>query len=315
MSVACGGTCEPLISACDRPHDFYSHLSTLLYSLYEYIIYMCACESYLHHHLQESPDFSGSEATQLLVNNVRTFTSSLAKPCNESSGPVKQQQHQQLQQPQSKVHRGGDPSSGEASQPLLSTAALGVSDSQDKWSQNKTLLTGMAATSPASSAHSGPSMRRKAMGAVIAPQPSQPSASSKHPQATAETVTDRLQPSGASQSSNALNRDNGCTQAEASPSSPAGPPRGGDPAAGSTPGIAHSVGRVGVESLGGLAWQLEGSDAEVENHIYVAVFQLKAMIRESRCAAMLSFPAGMFSPIMYVHMSMVTHYVSSAMYR
>ncbi|KAL3163286.1 hypothetical protein ABBQ32_009681 [Trebouxia sp. C0010 RCD-2024] len=153
----------------------------------------------------------------------------------------------------------------------------------------------MAATSPASSAHSGPSMRRKAMGAVIAPQPSQPSASSKHPQATAETVTDRLQPSGASQSSNALNRDNGCTQAEASPSSPAGPPRGGDPAAGSTPGIAHSVGRVGVESLGGLAWQLEGSDAEVENHIYVAVFQLKAMIRESRCAAMLSFPAGLYS--------------------
>lgn len=279
---------------------------------------MCACESYLHHHLQESPGFSGSEATQLLVTNVRTFISSLAKPCDEPSGPVIPPQHQQLQQQQSKVHRGGDPPSGEVSQPLLSTAALGVSDSQGRWSQNKSLPTGMAAgpaTSPAPTARSGSSMGGKAMGGVTAPQPSQPSAVCKRPHATGEALSDRLQPSGANQSSDALNRDNGCSQPEASRSRPAEPTRGLDPAPGSTSGIAQSVGRVGVESLGGLAWQLEGSDAEVEKQIYVAVFQLKAMMRESRCAAMVSFPAGRFSPVLYVHMSVVTLYVSCAMYQ
>lgn len=73
---------------------------------------------------------------------------------------------------------------------------------------------------------------------------------------------------------------------------------GGDSNAGSGTVKAQGVGRVGVESLGGLAWQLEGSDAEVEQQIYVAVFQLKAMIRDSRCAAMVSIPAGVryFTP-------------------
>ncbi len=54
----------------------------------------------------------------------------------------------------------------------------------------------------------------------------------------------------------------------------------------------QGVGRVVVESLGGLQWQLEGSDRDVERHLYTAVFQLKAAIRDSRCAAMVSFPAG-----------------------
>ncbi len=54
----------------------------------------------------------------------------------------------------------------------------------------------------------------------------------------------------------------------------------------------QGVGRIVVESLGGLQWQLEGSDRDVERHLYTAVFQLKAAIRDSRCAAMLSFPAG-----------------------
>ena len=54
----------------------------------------------------------------------------------------------------------------------------------------------------------------------------------------------------------------------------------------------QGVGRIVVESLGGLQWQLEGSDRDVERHLYTAVFQLKAAIRDSRCAAMVSFPAG-----------------------
>jgi len=54
----------------------------------------------------------------------------------------------------------------------------------------------------------------------------------------------------------------------------------------------QGVGRVVVESLGGVQWQLEGSDGDVERHLYTAVFQLKAAIRDSRCAAMVSFPAG-----------------------
>jgi len=54
----------------------------------------------------------------------------------------------------------------------------------------------------------------------------------------------------------------------------------------------QGVGRVVIESLGGLQWQLEGSDRDLERHLYTAVFQLKAAVRDSRCAAMLSFPAG-----------------------
>ena len=54
----------------------------------------------------------------------------------------------------------------------------------------------------------------------------------------------------------------------------------------------QGVGRVVVESLGGLQWQLEGSDRDVARHLYTAVFQLKAAIRDSRSAAMVSFPAG-----------------------
>ncbi|KAL0050026.1 hypothetical protein WJX82_003004 [Trebouxia sp. C0006] len=58
----------------------------------------------------------------------------------------------------------------------------------------------------------------------------------------------------------------------------------------------QGVGRVVVESLGGLQWQLEGSDRDVARHLYTAVFQLKAAIRDSRSAAMVSFPAGLYSP-------------------
>ena len=54
------------------------------------------------------------------------------------------------------------------------------------------------------------------------------------------------------------------------------------------------VGRVAIESLGGLQWQIEGADADVERQLYTSIFHLKALIRESRSAAMVSFPAGGF---------------------
>lgn len=56
----------------------------------------------------------------------------------------------------------------------------------------------------------------------------------------------------------------------------------------------HSVGRVVVESFGGLQWQLEGADKDVERQLYSAVFRLKAAVRASRCVAMVSLPAGKF---------------------
>ncbi|KAL0026942.1 hypothetical protein WJX79_001211 [Trebouxia sp. C0005] len=63
----------------------------------------------------------------------------------------------------------------------------------------------------------------------------------------------------------------------------------------SAPDRPQGVGRVVVESLGGLQWQLDVSDGDVERRLYTAVFQLKAAIRDSRCAAMVSFPAGLYS--------------------
>ena len=53
-----------------------------------------------------------------------------------------------------------------------------------------------------------------------------------------------------------------------------------------------SVGRIAVESIGGLQWQLQGSDADIERQIFRAMCHLKAKVRDSRCAAMVSFPAG-----------------------
>lgn len=177
------------------------------------------------------------------------------------------------------------------------------SDSQDRWGQSKSLLTGMTAASPTATptpaTYGGSSVRAQAPGGVTAPQGCQPQPPSTKPHASGEALPDRLQPSRASQSSNALKGENDPSQADASTTPPAEPrpfgpaTSGRDAAAGTTTGKPQSVGRVGVESLGGLAWQLEGSDAEVEKQIYVAVFQLKTMIRDSRCAAMVSFPAGM----------------------
>ena len=59
--------------------------------------------------------------------------------------------------------------------------------------------------------------------------------------------------------------------------------------------LQQRVGRVGVQSLGGLDWGLHSYDHETERQLFTAVLQLKALMRESRCAAMVSFPAGMYA--------------------
>ena len=148
-------------------------------------------------------------------------------------------------------------------------------------------------------ADSGSSLRKQP--AVSAPQDAQfNERSNTHHSGAGKSLGYRLQSSGASQSSSAPTHD--ISQSGASSVHPVGlqhrepPSSSGDSSAGNSSVQAQGVGRVGVESLGGLAWQLEGSDAEVEKQIYVAVFQLKAMIRDSRCAAMVSLPAGVPIP-------------------
>ena len=170
--------------------------------------------------------------------------------------------------------------------------------------RDKTLLTGSTAAAsaarPRSSAYSGSSLREQP--AVSASQHAhfgRPS-NTQH-SAAGNSPVDRLRPSDASQSTSPLTHDT--SQNGASLVRPAGlpypepPTSNGDSSAGNSSVKAQGVGRVGWESLGGLAWQLEGSDAEVEKQIYVAVFQLKAMIRDSRCAAMVSLPAGVSFPV------------------
>ena len=52
------------------------------------------------------------------------------------------------------------------------------------------------------------------------------------------------------------------------------------------------AGRVAVQSLGGLDWGMDSHGQDTERQLFTAVVQLKALVRGSRCAAMLSFPAG-----------------------
>ena len=52
------------------------------------------------------------------------------------------------------------------------------------------------------------------------------------------------------------------------------------------------AGRVAVQSLGGLDWGMDSHSQDTERQLFTAVVQLKALVRGSRCAAMLSFPAG-----------------------
>lgn len=188
--------------------------------------------------------------------------------------------------------------------PFPSITAPGTSDSKEGcMGRDKTLLTGSTAAASAarhrSSAYSGSSLREQP--AVSAHQHAHFSGpSNTHHRAAGNSLVDRLRLSDASQSTSALTRDT--SQSGASLVRPAGlpylepPTSSGDSSAGNSSIKAQGVGRVGWESLGGLAWQLEGSDAEVEKQIYVAVFQLKAMIRDSRCAAMVSLPAGVPLP-------------------
>lgn len=194
---------------------------------------------------------------------------------------------------------------------MASVTALGASDSErGKRGQGKLPLTRTTATSspatPTTTAYSRSSLREQP--GVPACQDAKFNGPSNTPHSRVETsLADRLQPSGASQNTSVPTHD--ILQSGSSSMRPAGlrypepPSSSGDSGAGNSSVKAQGVGRVGVESLGGLAWQLEGSDAEVEKQIYVAVFQLKAMIRESRCAAMVSVPAGV--PIAAVLQSLI----------
>lgn len=56
--------------------------------------------------------------------------------------------------------------------------------------------------------------------------------------------------------------------------------------------LQQRTGRVAVQSLGGLDWGMDSYDQDTERQLFTAVVQLKALVRGSRCAAMLSFPAG-----------------------
>ena len=196
-----------------------------------------------------------------------------------------------------------DPSFSGAPKPLSPpTAAPGTLDDEEGHTGPDTqLLTGSTAAAsaaqPRSNAYSGSSLKEQP--GVSAYQDAQINAPfNTHHSRAGHSLVDRLQPSGASQSSSAPTH--GISQSGASSvglQNPEPPSSSGDSNAGNSSVKAQSVGRVGLESLGGLAWQLEGSDAEVEKQIYVAVFQLKAMIRDSRCAAMVSVPAGVPIPV------------------
>lgn len=54
----------------------------------------------------------------------------------------------------------------------------------------------------------------------------------------------------------------------------------------------QKVGRIVVQSLGGVQWHMGSFDKEVEQQLFKAVLHIKTLVRDSRCAAMLSFPSG-----------------------
>ena len=223
----------------------------------------------MHHRhcdaLQESPCFSGAQATQSFTAAVATFVSSLAQPSDNSSANPRQHQTP-------KPSKGPDPSLKLPAKPLQSLAPLSINNDYAETSGQH--LPGVSASQTIEQ-HVQPATHARGQGYALPA---------------------RLQPSGAVQSNSNLTHSN--IEAAAAQPHPAATStsemfKAGERSPVGTAEKAQSVGRVGVESLGGLAWQLQGSDAEVEKQIYVAVFQLKVMIRDSRCAAMVSFPAGM----------------------
>ena len=227
---------------------------------------------------------------------MKSFISSLTQPSHESSPP----QHKQQQQRPSKLSTAVNAPCTEASKAVPSVTAISTSgNDRGKRGQGNYQVTGSTAAAsaaePTSTACYGSNLRDQP--GVSASQDAKVNwPSNTHHSRVEHSLIDRLQPSGASQTTGVPTHDT--LQNGASSARPAGlqypepPSSSGDSSTGNSPVKVQGVGRVGVESLGGLAWQLEGSDAEVEKQIYVAVFQLKAIVRESRCAAMVSVPAG-----------------------
>ncbi|KAK9816857.1 hypothetical protein WJX72_006241 [[Myrmecia] bisecta] len=57
------------------------------------------------------------------------------------------------------------------------------------------------------------------------------------------------------------------------------------------------VGRLAISSLANADWELLGAERpELERQLMRLLFRIKGLLRESRCAAMVSIPAGSFSP-------------------
>ncbi|DBA95005.1 TPA: hypothetical protein ACH3X1_002526 [Trebouxia sp. C0004] len=205
----------------------------------------------------DCPEFFGPTALQSLTGSISSFLDALTQPPDDSSASPAQRTHSSLTNTLAQQGNTAKP-----------TAKLSVSDSVPQ-----TDGSGMVqASKHTASHHVGQATRTAGDQDRLKPPDAAPSTQhSMSPPATAASGPTAAQKLAA------------VKPVPLQPSVPAlDRPQG--------------VGRVVVESLGGLQWQLEGSARDVERRLYTAVFQLKAAIRDSRCAAMMSFPAGLYTP-------------------
>ena len=235
--------------------------------------------------LQEASVFSGSAATQSLTAGIQSFISSLTQPSDDSATAQSSQDQ--------KSHRS-NPSPQQSLQPLQS---LSISEKKPGSTEQLAVDSG-----PSTAAlHATPSSTGKVSTGAgqSATHANGQAASMSDEQVSfnagqqAQTIPERHQPSGATQSNGFVHSS--IHKAASHLRTAAGQSTGTVRKSVHTSASmdkAQAVGRVGVESLGGLPWQLEGSEAEIEKQVYIAIFRLKAMVRDSRCAAMVTVPAG-----------------------
>ena len=220
--------------------------------------------------LQECPEFCGSNAARSLTNHVRAFVESLKEqnfkssaslPHRPSTSQTPSATHRALTSPQPSVTPGGGiptmtpASSGQAS---IRNSTHPVHHSTGESSLQQREAQG---TSERQHAFNATQSTRATEHSSLTPTPNTPQHNTSA--AGLRSSTGDLGVSGTSQHASI-----------------------------SSHGGWQSVGRAAVESLGGLQWQLLGSDKDVERELYTAVFQLKALMRDSRCVAMVSLPAG-----------------------
>lgn len=216
--------------------------------------------------VQECPEFHGSDATNALTDNIRIFVQSLTQPSTDPPAS-----HPQASQAPSTCRTAQRIAPDPPSLSALSIAEITQSTNPAALQTDESMLSGNSGRYR----HSG--------GQAMSQSSGQP-------------FPERLKSSDATQSSNESQQS--LPQGAPSPGSTAPSPNAAIKGVAMHPSTSatdrqQSVGRVVVGSLGGLQWRLEGAEKDVERQLYTAVFQLKAMIRESRCAAMVSFPAGL----------------------